>query len=161
MTKSSARKKTEEIEGVEIKKIKASADGRGWLTEIFRNDTTKHRPKMAYVSHTEQGSVRGPHEHSRQSDYFAFPGYGDFILYLWDGRARSKTYGARLKLVVGQSNKVSVRVPPGVVHGYKSVSRGGSLCINLADRLYMGPGKKGRADEIRHEKDENSDFVMD
>ena len=41
---------------------------------------------------------------------------------LWDNRKDSPTYGQYEKLIVGQSNKVSVLIPPGVVHGYKSIS---------------------------------------
>ncbi len=116
---------------------------------------------MSYVSHTKANIVRGPHEHKYQTDFFIFIGPGDFELYLWDNREVSKTYGKHIKMVVGESNMVSVRVPPGVVHGYKSISKEGSISINLPDKLYRGENKTEEVDEIRHETDPNSKFKIE
>ncbi len=149
-----------EIKGVVIKELKLWADSRGWLSEVFRSDESAHKPIMSYVSHTKHNEVRGPHAHNSQTDLFIFAGYGDFELYLWDNRKSSPTCSTKLKFVVGESNKVSVLVPPGVVHGYKSISGSGSLSINLPDRLYSGWGKKEKVDEVRFEADQNSPFQI-
>lgn len=146
------------INGVIIKKLSEIKDERGLLCEIYRNDFDKIQNAMAYVSHTDFSAVRGPHEHAEQTDFFVFIGYGDFEFYLWDNRKNSKTYGAHQKIIVGESNKVSVLVPPGVVHGYKSISKNGSFSINLPDRLYAGSNKKEAVDEIRHENNPASKF---
>ncbi|MFC1730000.1 dTDP-4-dehydrorhamnose 3,5-epimerase family protein [candidate division KSB1 bacterium] len=149
------------INGVLIRKLGKFDDQRGWLSEIYRKDIDKEiRPVMNYVSFTNFNAVRGPHEHKEQSDFFVFLGPGDFELYLWDNRKDSETYGKKMKLVVGESNKVNVLIPPGVVHGYKSISKEGSMCINLPDRLYKGEGKKEGIDEIRHEDDADSEFKI-
>ncbi|MBD3313752.1 dTDP-4-dehydrorhamnose 3,5-epimerase [Candidatus Woesearchaeota archaeon] len=149
------------IGGVIIKELNSNEDSRGWLTEIFRSDKDSIRPEMAYVSFTGFGIVRGPHEHKEQSDFFIFIGPGDFELYLWDNRKDSDTFGMKMQMVVGESNKVSVIIPPGVVHGYKSVTEPGSLSINLPDRLYAGKGKKEEVDEIRHEDNDDSEFSIE
>ena len=115
---------------------------------------------MAYVSYTAYNAIRGPHEHKKQSDFFVFIGLGDFALYLWDNRKKSKTYGMQQKLILGESNKATVLVPPGVVHSYKSISKKGSISINLPDKLYAGKGKRGPVDEIRHENNPQSKFRM-
>ncbi len=148
------------INGVIIKNLSKYKDDRGWLMEVYRSDINKFKTEMCYLSHTEKDVVRGPHEHINQTDYFVFIGYGDFEFYLWDNRKDSTTHGERMKFVVGESNKVSVIVPPGVVHGYKSISESGSLCINLPDKLYAGEGKKDKVDEIRHENDIDSEFKI-
>jgi len=148
------------IRGVIVKKLDQFDDYRGNLKEIYRADEDPINPAMSYVSHTNYGITRGPHEHVAQSDFFIFCGYGDFTLHLWDNRKNSETYGKYWQLVVGESNKVSVIVPPGVVHGYKSISKQGSFSINLPDKLYRGEGKKEEIDEIRHESDENSPFKI-
>ncbi|OQA30593.1 MAG: dTDP-4-dehydrorhamnose 3,5-epimerase [archaeon ADurb.Bin336] len=148
------------IEGVKVKQISTFTDDRGWLSEIFRTDENKFSPEMSYVSFTKFGVVRGPHEHVNQTDFFVFIGPGDFELYLWDNRKNSKTFGEAQKIVVGESNKVSVTVPPGVVHGYKSITESGSLSINLPDKLFAGKDKKEAIDEIRHEKDLDSKFKI-
>jgi len=149
-----------DIEGVIIKKLTSHEDNRGYLTEIYREDEDTIKTAMCYVSFTKFNQIRGPHEHLEQTDFFIFLGSGDFELYLWDNRKKSKTFGNKIKITVGENNKVKVIVPPGVVHGYKSISKTGSVCINLPDKLYAGKNKKENVDEIRHENDENSKFKI-
>jgi len=150
----------EDIDGVSIKSIVSIDDKRGWLIEIYREDEDNIKPIMSYISYTKYGIVRGPHEHSEQSDFFVFVGPGDFELYLWDNRVASKTYNNKNKIVVGETNKVKIIVPPGVVHGYKSISSNGGVCINMPDELYIGMNKKEKVDEIRYENQKDSMFVI-
>jgi dTDP-4-dehydrorhamnose 3,5-epimerase len=51
-------------------------------------------------------------------------------------------------------------VPPGVVHGYKCISQGPALSINLPDKLYKGVLKADEIDEIRWEEDKNSPYKI-
>jgi dTDP-4-dehydrorhamnose 3,5-epimerase len=148
------------MHGVVIKKIAKNEDNRGWLAEIFRNDELDFDMAMAYVSLTNPGIIRGPHEHVAQSDCFVFLGPGSFRLYLWDRRDASATKGEALELEVGEDNPTLVIVPPGVVHGYKCISDTPALSINLPDKLYKGEGKKEEVDEIRWEKVENNPFQI-
>lgn len=148
------------INDVIIKKLEKYSDERGWLTEVFRNDELDFDPAMGYVSLTNPGVVRGPHEHAFQSDCFIFLGPGSFRLHLWDRRENSSTKGEALELEVGENNPTLVVVPPGVVHGYKCISEIPALSLNLPDKLYKGEGKKEEIDEIRWEKDENSPYVI-
>ncbi len=148
------------IKDIQIRKLEAYNDERGWLTEIYRKDSDKFQAAMSYISYTNFNVVRGPHEHKEQADFFVFIGPGDFELYLWDNREDSETNEEKMKIIVGESNKVSVLVPPGVVHGYKSISEKGSIAINLPDELYAGEDKKEEVDEIRHENDPNSKFKI-
>jgi dTDP-4-dehydrorhamnose 3,5-epimerase len=149
------------LRGVIIKKLEKFSDERGWLAEIFRQDEAKYQPVMAYVSVTQPGVTRGPHEHKFQSDFFVFVGPGSFNLYLWDNRKDSETFGQKEQIEVGANNPVAVLVPPGVVHGYKCISEIPAYSINLPDKLYKGDGKKEEVDEIRWEKDENSSFKIE
>jgi dTDP-4-dehydrorhamnose 3,5-epimerase len=148
------------ISGVIINKLNKFVDDRGYLAELYRADETKYLPKMAYYSVTEPGIVRGPHEHLRQSDFFAFVGPGEFELYLWDNRPDSATYGQAEKMVVGESNPLSVIIPPNIVHGYKCISAVPAISINMPDTLYKGEGKQEEVDEIRYENDPNSKFII-
>ena len=150
----------DDIKGVIIKKLERYGDGRGWLTELQRIDEDSIRPAMSYLSYTKHLVARGPHDHKKQTDFFIFGISGDFELHLWDNRGDSETNGNKLNLVVGESNPCSVHIPPGVVHGYKSITEGGSMCLNLPDKLYAGEGRKEEVDEIRHENDENSRFKI-
>ena len=152
-----------EIDGVIRKPLACFEDARGWLVELYRQDEVEpdSLPVMAYLSQTLPGAARGPHEHREQSDYFAFPGPGDVKLYLWDTRADSPTSGNRQTLLVGESNRQVVIVPPGVVHAYKNVGGAPALVFNGPNRLYAGEGKQHPVDEIRHEDRPESPFVLD
>lgn len=149
------------IKGVVIKKLNKSEDERGWLAEIWREDEDNFKPVMSYISVTKPGTVRGPHEHINQSDYFVFIGPGSFELHLWDRRKDSDTNGEYIKLEVGADNPTMIIVPPGVVHGYKCVSENNGYCINLPDKLFKGKSKKEEIDEIRWENGTNSLYKID
>lgn len=146
-------------------------DSRGWLVELFRNDeiAPEFRPVMAYVSMTNPGVARGPHEHVEQADYFCFTGPGTFRVYLWDARKDSPTFGHRDVRDVGADAPFALIVPPGVVHAYKNVGTVGGWVFNAANALYAGEGRKGwrgpkgspeYVDEIRHEHDARSVYVL-
>jgi dTDP-4-dehydrorhamnose 3,5-epimerase len=151
------------IDDVVIRKLARYNDHRGWLTEIYRNDEVdpQYRPVMMYISETNPGVARGPHEHVDQADMFGFIGPSDFKLYLWDNRPSAKTHLNKMSLIVGVSNPITVIIPPGVVHAYKNVGSGHGWVMNLPNQLYKGEGKKQPVDEIRHEDIENSPFVLD
>jgi len=141
------------IDGVTFRPLAPHKDHRGWLIELYREDElpADEHPVMAYVSETLPGVARGPHEHVDQTDYFAFLGPGEFLLYLWDARAASPTRGHCMRVAVGQSNRQCVVVPPGVVHAYKNVGQTPGWVFNAPNRLYAGAGKREPVDEIRHE----------
>ena len=151
------------IGGVVVKPLERFEDDRGWLIELYREDELPPalHPAMAYLSETHPGVVRGPHEHRDQTDCFAFVGPGDFKLYLWDTRPESPTSGNQQTLLVGESSRQLVLVPPGVVHAYKNVSRVPGLVFNAPNRLYAGEGRKRPVDEIRHEDQPDSLFILD
>ena len=77
-----------EIKGVVIRKLAKANDPRGWLSELFRNDELEGEffPTMAYISSTNPGVTRGPHEHRDQADLFCFIGPSNFKLRMWDNR---------------------------------------------------------------------------
>ncbi|HLO69061.1 MAG TPA: dTDP-4-dehydrorhamnose 3,5-epimerase family protein [Holophaga sp.] len=151
------------IEGVIVKPFRKFVDERGWLAEIFRSDELpgEYLPAMCYVSVTLPGVLRGPHEHVDQADLFAWVGPGDFKLTLWDNRPGSPTFGNRMELAMGLSNPGSVVVPKGVVHGYRCISAEPGWVINCPNRLFKGEGRAEAVDEIRHEDDPESPFVLD
>jgi dTDP-4-dehydrorhamnose 3,5-epimerase len=148
------------VAGVIWKTLEKHHDPRGWLCELFRQDEVppEYFPVMAYLSTTEPGVARGPHEHVEQTDYFCFLGPSNFLLALWDNRPGSITFRVRQNAVVGVDNPTLVIIPPGVVHGYKNVGRETGLVVNCANRLYRGRGRAEPVDEIRHELDPASPF---
>lgn len=146
------------IEGVVIKRLAQFSDKRGWLSEFYRTDEINHTPAMGYLSVTEPGLARGPHEHSYQTDLFVFFGEGLFDVYLYDARPESPTSGESFKSQFGGESSVSLLVPPRVIHAYRCVSDVPGTILNLPDKLYAGVGKGEAVDEIRHEDDPESPF---
>jgi dTDP-4-dehydrorhamnose 3,5-epimerase len=151
------------IDGVRWLRLQKFHDGRGWLCELFRSDDLPPEifPAMAYLSVTDVGVARGPHEHVDQSDYFCFLGPSSFKVYLWDSRRQSPTYCACQREVVGEHKPMALIVPPGVVHAYKNVGSVPGLVVNCPNRLYKGRGRKEPVDEIRHEERADSMFALD
>lgn len=152
-----------EIDGIVIKDLIKNEDSRGWLIELFRKDMIDDGifPEMSYISLTYPGIVRGPHEHSEQTDYFCFMGSSTFKLMLWDNRKKSATYNNKMSLNVGESDRKIVIIPPGVVHAYKNIGDKPGLVINLPNKLYAGWGKKEKVDEIRYEGNPDTPFKVD
>jgi dTDP-4-dehydrorhamnose 3,5-epimerase len=154
---------TGSIAGVVWKPLRKYHDARGWLCELFRHDEVpaEFHPVMAYISMTQPGIARGPHEHVAQADFFCFLGPGNFKVYLWDNRPQSQTYRTRETEVVGTDRPMALIVPPGVVHAYKNTSSEPGLVFNCPNQLYAGQGRKEPVDEIRHEEEKSSGFVLD
>lgn len=152
-----------EINGVVVRKLVRNLDSRGWLTEIFRSDELDEEffPAMGYISSTNPGVTRGPHEHWDQADYFCFIGPSNFKLRLWDNRKDSETFLYRSTVIVGQDNPATVLIPKGVVHAYQNVGDIDGIVINCPNRLYRGAGRKEEVDEIRHENDGDTAYRMD
>jgi len=151
------------IHDVNIRDLTKYQDKRGWLMELFRNDVIAEEfiPAMSYISQTEPGVTRGPHEHKDQADLFCFIGPSTFRLYLWDARKSSPTFGHRMVLDAGEQKPQAVIVPAGVVHAYRNVGKIQGWVINLPNRLYAGKGRKEEVDEIRHESDPDSPYQLD
>ena len=152
-----------EIEGVVVRKLVRNNDSRGWLTELYRSDEldAEFFPVMSYISSTNPGVTRGPHEHWDQADFFCFLGPSNFKLRLWDNRKESETFLCRSTLIVGEGNPATVLIPAGVVHAYQNVGEIDGIVINCPNRLYRGAGRKEEVDEIRHENDGNTAYRMD
>jgi dTDP-4-dehydrorhamnose 3,5-epimerase len=145
--------------GVEIKTLSRHEDARGWLVELYRDDTLPEgfKPTMGYFSCTKPGVARGPHEHRDQTDGFIFFD-GAYELHLWENRpGEPENYEV---LSVGRENPIFITVPPGVVHAYRNVGDTDAFVINIPDRLYAGWGRSEPVDEIRHEDAADSRFKL-
>ncbi len=151
------------IDGVIIKKLTRYLDQRGCLCETFRLDELPPdlKPVMSYVTYTEPGVTRGPHEHIEQTDIFAFLGPGNFKIRLWDNRETSSTYGNYMDLFAGKDNNLTIIIPPGVVHCYKNISKmERGMVLNFPNLLYKGWEKQEEVDEIRYEDQKENPFLM-
>ncbi len=124
------------IEGVQIKQLNRHADERGYLMELLRSDDpifTKFG--QAYVSMNYPGVVRAWHYHQKQDDFFVVV-KGMIKVGLYDAREGSPTRGEVNEVYLGENNGIVLKIPVGVMHGYKTVGTEPSLLINFPSEVY-------------------------
>lgn len=124
------------VAGVKIRRLPALPDERGALTEILRSDD----PELVgfgqvYMTTTYPEVVKGWHYHLRQTDMICCVS-GEIKLALYDDREGSATRGVVNEVFLGDSNRLIVKVPSGVYHGWKCVGERAALIINIPDQLY-------------------------
>lgn len=113
------------VDGVILTPLTVREDGRGWLTEVWRADESMHTPAMGYVSLTQPGITRGPHEHREQADFFVFL-TSQWWVVLWDHRSGEVTEALYFEI----EQPSSLLVPPGVIHAYGNVGDEDGLVLN-------------------------------
>jgi len=124
------------IDGVRIKKLEPHADERGCLTEILRSDEEIfERFGQIYVSLNYPGVIRAWHYHKKQEDLWAVV-KGMIKAVLYDAREGSPTRGEVQEVFMGEQNPILLRIPIGVLHGYKTIGVEPSLLINIPTRPY-------------------------
>lgn len=124
------------IEGVEIKRLTTYPDERGALTEIVRNDDPFFvKFGQCYVSISYPGVIRAWHYHKKQTDYFCCI-KGMIKVPLYDGRAGSATHGEINEFFIGEHNLAVVKIPIGVMHGFKVVGNEPAYLLNFPTEPY-------------------------
>lgn len=124
------------IAGVRLRKLERHVDERGSLTEILRSDWPEFRRfGQATISVNLPGVIRAWHWHERQTDIFVVV-KGMVKLPLYDARPSSPTYGEVSEWSLGEENFAALVVPPGVYHGYQTISSEPALILNFPDQLY-------------------------
>lgn len=124
------------IQGVEIKQLAKHADERGYLMELLRSDDPIFtRFGQCYVSMNYPGVVRAWHYHKRQDDHFIVV-KGMCRVGLYDMREGSPTRGEVNDFSLGDHNNILLKIPVGVVHGYKTLGVEPSLLINFPTEVY-------------------------
>jgi dTDP-4-dehydrorhamnose 3,5-epimerase len=137
------------IAGVEIETGVVHPDDRGFFTELFRLGATPMTQKLpgqaalqASAALSYPGIIKALHYHFEQTDYWA-PVCGMFQVILCDLKEGSKTHGRVNTLYVGALRPWRLKIPPGVGHGYKIISREPAVLVYLTDRFY-NPQDEGR-----------------
>lgn len=124
------------IDGVVLKPLTVHADERGSLMEILRSDDEVFEKfGQCYISLNYPGVIRAWHWHERQTDYFCVvKGMAKVVLY--DDRPDSPTRGVLQEFFLGERNNVLLRIPAGVLHGYKTIGVEPSLLLNFPTEVY-------------------------
>ena len=124
------------IQGVEVKQLTPRADERGFLMELLRSDDSIFTKfGQCYVSMNYPGVIRAWHWHKKQDDFFVVV-KGMIRVGLYDLREGSPTQGEAAEFYLGDNNSIMLKIPVGVVHGYKTVGTEPSLLINFPSEVY-------------------------
>ena len=127
------------IEGVHVKDLVTHLDGRGDVIELWSQSwvdgTNIHQPKHVYESSTDYGVVKGWHLHEHHTDQHTVT-RGKLQISLVDVRPDSPTFGHANKVILGVQKPRLVKIPPGVMHGWKALSRPEVIVVNLQTQIY-------------------------
>lgn len=107
------------INGVLIKQLVTHADDRGYFREVLRqDDKLLSRFGQTSVTLTYPGVIKAFHWHEKQDDlWYVAQGMAQVVLY--DKRKSSPTHKVTHVIYAGAQNPVLIRIPSGVVHGYR------------------------------------------
>jgi len=124
------------IEGVKTKKLRVIPDERGYLMEMLRPDWEEYdKFGQVYITAVYPGVVKGWHYHKIQTDHFiCVQGMAKVVLY--DSREGSPTHGEINEFFIGSLNPMLVKIPPGVMHGFKGISEEVALIVNVPTEMY-------------------------
>lgn len=120
------------IDGVKVVPLKKIPDERGMIMHMLKC-TDPHFEKFGeiYFSCVYPGVIKGWHEHKKQTQFYAVI-KGMIKLVLYDNRPKSKTYKKLMELFIGDDNYQLVRIPAGIINGYKTISRETAIIANCA-----------------------------
>ena len=134
------------ITGVQLVVPQKFGDERGYFIETYRREWFPQGREMVQGNRGNRiaGCLVGLHYHLHQADYWYVP-FGHARVVLHDLRQGSPTDGATLSLDLGEvdggeNNHLGVFIPPGVAHGFASLS---DMAITYLVDSYYNP-----ADEL-------------
>lgn len=120
------------IDGVLVKPLRQIPDERGKIMHMLRCDD-EHFEAFGeiYFSVAYPGVIKGWHLHTTQTQNYAVI-VGMVKLVLFDRREDSGSHRVLQELFIGEDNYCLVRIPPGVVNGYKCIGVRPAIVANCA-----------------------------
>ncbi len=121
------------IEGVKIIPLRQICDERGKIMHMLKV-TDEHFEKFGeiYFSVAYPGVIKGWHLHTKQTQFYAVI-TGMIKLVLFDERKGSPTENELMEIFTGEDNYQLIRIPVGVVNGYKTIGTKSAIVANCAD----------------------------
>ena len=145
--------KDNDIPGVLIKQLKTNKDDRGFFREVvrFNDEFFTEASNFGQWSHSKmvKDVVKAWHYHHVQTDWW-YVGIGLCQAVLVDHRPESPTFGKQISFLMGEpsedpatnSHAICVKIPPGVLHGCKVLSKEAHL-FYITSQTY-NPNDEGR-----------------
>ena len=126
------------IHDVIVRELTVHLDGRGDVTELWSRPWSKDGMVDAahvYQSATDFGVVKGWHLHRVHTDQQTVT-RGKLQLVIADIRPDSPTFRHVNSLFLGSLKPRLVKIPPGLMHGWKALSRPEVLVVNCQSHVY-------------------------
>lgn len=137
------------INGVIVKPLRRIADERGKIFHMLKTtDTEFNQFGEIYFSVVYPGVVKGWHLHSiMELNYAVIKGHIKLVLY--DMREDSSTKGEVQEIFIGEANYCLVKVPKGVLNGFKGIGIEEAIVANCASHPH-DPGEISRIDPFNN-----------
>jgi dTDP-4-dehydrorhamnose 3,5-epimerase-like enzyme len=127
------------IDGVYLKELKSLVDGRGDVIELWSQPWVDGKdildPKHVYQSATDYGVIKCWHLHHQHTDQFTVT-RGKLQVSLVDLRAESPTYLQVNKVILGVQHPRFLKIPFGIMHGWKALSQPEVIVVNFQTHPY-------------------------
>jgi len=127
------------LEGIVFLNLKPIVDGRGDLTELWSAPWVKTKkviqPAHIYQSATDFGVVKAWHLHREHTDQFVVT-RGKLQVVCADVRRGAGTFKRYNSIIVGAQNPALIKIPPGIMHGWKALSVPEAIVVNLQSHGY-------------------------
>ena len=126
------------VKDVYLKDLKVILDGRGEVTELWSKNWLEEGvipPAHVYQSATDFGVVKCWHLHEKHTDQFTVT-RGKLQVSLVDVREDSPTFMHVNTVFLGGFKPRYLRIPPGIMHGWKALAEPETLVVNLQSEVY-------------------------
>jgi dTDP-4-dehydrorhamnose 3,5-epimerase len=129
------------IAGVVAKDLKVHVDGRGDVIELWSMPWVGPEsegmivPQHVYQSSTDYGVVKCWHLHDIHTDQFTVT-RGKLQVVLVDIRTDSPSFGHVNSFILGAQRPRLIKIPPGIMHGWKALSQPEVIVVNLQSHVY-------------------------
>jgi len=124
------------IDGVIVKQIVTHTDDRGCFREILRDDDMLLSTfGQVSITTTYPGVIKAFHWHEKQDDlWYVASGMVQVVLY--DRRDDSPTKGRTDVIYAGDLNQVMIKIPIGVLHGYRVLGTTPATLMYVTTKSY-------------------------
>jgi len=129
------------IDGVFLKELTTYLDDRGDVIELWSEGWEEYKKGIigstnhVYQSATDPGVVKCWHLHAIHTDQFTVT-RGKLQVSMIDVRVDSPTFGHVNKVVLGIQKARFLKIPPGIMHGWKALGSVESIVVNFQSHLF-------------------------
>lgn len=120
---------------IDVKELKSFFDDEGELFETLRADDSFYGGTFGQnlVSIVNPGIIKGFHKHREQTEYTTCA-KGN-ILYIAVTEIHKKKPLIQ-KFIIGEENRILIKTPPGIWHGYKALNDKEAIVLYTMDKPY-------------------------